>query len=141
MGATSSYFPIPDCIYRRSEVDGAPFYASESAIFGPVHPQETPLVKQLSRELAQRLPQEATIVAPLALGGHVDHRLVRMAVQGLGRRLYYYADLPYVLTRGDELEKLAQAGWTPRLFPLSDGFIRLAGIYRCSRLANQHFLA
>jgi hypothetical protein len=43
-----------------------------------------------------------------------------MAMQGLGRQLYCYADLPYVLTRGDEMEKLAQAGWMPRLFPLSE---------------------
>lgn len=120
MRAISSYFPIPDCIYRRSEVDGIPLYTSESAIFGPIHPQETPLIRQLSLELAQRLPQEATIAAPLALGGHVDHRLVRTALQELGRRLYYYADLPYVLTRADELEKLAQEGWTSRVFPLSD---------------------
>jgi LmbE family N-acetylglucosaminyl deacetylase len=120
MGAMSSYFPIPDCIYRRSEADGAPLYASESDIFGPVHSLEAPLVGQLGEELRRRLPQEAKVVAPLALGGHVDHHLVKFAAQALERPHYYYADLPYVLTRGDELGKLSRAGWKPRIFPISE---------------------
>ncbi len=94
MGATPGYFPVPDCIYRRSEVNGVLLYASEGAIMGPLHPLEGPLLEQLGSALHSRLPTDAEIVVPLALGGHVDHHLVRQAAQGLGRRLWYYADVP-----------------------------------------------
>jgi LmbE family N-acetylglucosaminyl deacetylase len=120
MKATPSYFPIPDCIYRRSGVDGEALYASESAIMGPVHAMEAPLVEQLSRELKRRLPKDAEIVAPLALGGHVDHRLVRRAALGLDRPLWYYADVPYVLSRAEELKKLVKSGWKARVYPVSE---------------------
>ena len=120
MGANPGYFPIPDCIYRRSEVDGAALYASESAIMGPVLPLEAPLVEQLCRELERRLPKDAEIVAPLALGGHVDHRLARQAAQGLERPLWYYADVPYVLSRAEELEKLVDSGWKDAIIPVSE---------------------
>jgi LmbE family N-acetylglucosaminyl deacetylase len=118
--ARPGYFPIPDCIYRRSEVDGAALYASEGAIMGPVHPLEAPLVEQLSRELERRLPKEAEIVAPMALGGHVDHRLVRQAAQELVRPLWYYADVPYALSRAEELKKLDESGWKATTYPVSE---------------------
>jgi hypothetical protein len=87
---------------------------------GPVHPLEAPLVEGLCRELEQRLPKDGEIVAPLALGGHVDHRLVRQAAQGLGRSLWYYADVPYVLSRMEELKKLVESGWKTTIYPVSD---------------------
>ncbi len=120
MGATPSYFPIPDCIYRCSKLDGEALYASESAIMGPVHPLEAPLVEQIRCELERRLPEGAEIVLPLALGGHVDHRLVRLSAQGLGWSLWYYADVPYVLSRQDELKKLLESGWKATVFPVSE---------------------
>jgi LmbE family N-acetylglucosaminyl deacetylase len=87
---------------------------------GPLHPLEGPLLEQLGSALHSRLPTDAEIVVPLALGGHVDHRLVRQAAQGLGRRLWYYADVPYVLSRADELGKLVEAGWRARIYPVSE---------------------
>ena len=33
----------------------------------------------------------------MALGGHVDHRLVRAAAEALARPLHYYADYPYAV--------------------------------------------
>ena len=120
MEATPGHFHIPDCIYRRSELDGVALYTSESAIMGPVHPQEAPLVEQLCRELDRRLPKDAEIIAPLALGGHVDHRLTRQAAQGLGRPLWYYADVPYVLSRAEELKKLVESGWKATIYPVTE---------------------
>ncbi|MBN0048228.1 PIG-L family deacetylase [Streptomyces actuosus] len=35
------------------------------------------------------------ILAPLAVGGHADHLLVRTAAELSGRRVVYYADFPY----------------------------------------------
>jgi hypothetical protein len=54
------------------------------------------LVSLLTEELTQAIPQGAALVSPLTVGGHVDHRLVRAAVEGLSLPAWYYADYPYV---------------------------------------------
>jgi LmbE family N-acetylglucosaminyl deacetylase len=50
------------------------------------------------------MPDNATLVSPLALGRHVDHRLVRasaeLAAKSKGIELLYYPDYPYVLKGG-----------------------------------------
>jgi LmbE family N-acetylglucosaminyl deacetylase len=40
---------------------------------------------------------EIRFVSPMALGGHIDHRLVRAAAESLGASLWYYADYPYAV--------------------------------------------
>lgn len=110
MGAKPRHFPIPDCIYRRGS-DQAPLYASEAAIFGRLHAKEAPLVSQLTAKLARLLPETTEVVCPMGLGEHVDHQLVRLATEGLGRKPWYYADVPYVLQSRDALAKLRQEGW------------------------------
>jgi LmbE family N-acetylglucosaminyl deacetylase len=103
LGAVWRHFSIPDCIYRRSPHDDFPLYASEDEVFGPIHPDEAGLVEHLGEQLLQIVPQEARIVCPLTIGGHVDHRLTRSAVEGLGVELWYYADYPYVHMAGANL--------------------------------------
>ena len=117
------HFSIPDCIYRQDRQTGAYLYASEEAIMGPVHPAELTLLDELSGELARRLPGASRVVAPLALGGHVDHRLVRAAAEKLALPpdvLWFYADYPYVLNSVGELEKLRQSNWQNRLYSVSN---------------------
>ncbi len=119
MGASYRHFDLPDCIYRPGDAQGGPvgrlvdghYYASEEAIFGEVHPAETALVQRLAEDLLRLAPPDAQVVCPLALGGHVDHRLVRRAAEQMGRRLWYYADYPYVLKQGSRLAELAAQGW------------------------------
>jgi LmbE family N-acetylglucosaminyl deacetylase len=101
LGAGARYFGFPDCIYRRDADSGVHLYASEEALFGELHPTEDSLVAQLSTELAQEIPVGAQVVAPLALGGHVDHRLVRAAAEKLETPLWYYADYPYIEESGE----------------------------------------
>jgi hypothetical protein len=36
------------------------------------------------------------LVCPLAIGGHVDHRLTRAAAEIINIPLFYYAEYPYV---------------------------------------------
>jgi LmbE family N-acetylglucosaminyl deacetylase len=45
------------------------------------------------RSVAGRRP--ALVLAPLAVGGHVDHVLARLAAQRSGAPLIYYSDFPY----------------------------------------------
>ena len=86
-------------------------YTSEASLFGQVHPQEAALIDRLSGELRAILPDQATLACPLALGGHVDHKLTRSVVEKLlGSKpdkaswdLWYYADYPYAR---DEIQAL-----------------------------------
>lgn len=119
MGAAARHFPIPDCIYRRGEA-GQFLYPSFEAILDPLCGPEAPLIEQLCQMLAQELPAEAEVVCPLALGGHVDHRLTRAAAERLGRPLWYYADYPYVLDEFERLEQLVAQGWKAVDLPLSE---------------------
>jgi LmbE family N-acetylglucosaminyl deacetylase len=97
VGAAPRHFSIPDCIYRRSPVDGTALYSTEEEIFGSLHPADAGLAAGLSQELLQAAPVETHLVCPLGLGGHVDHQLTRASAEATKRSLWYYADYPYVL--------------------------------------------
>lgn len=120
LGADWRYFKLPDCIYRPGGESGLFYYASEEALFGDIHPGELVMIANLADALRQGLPGDAQVVCPLTLGGHVDHRLTRRAAEQLGRNLWYYADYPYVLDSEQPFEEMLQAGWTSRVFPVSE---------------------
>ena len=138
LGVQTAHLDLPDCIYRKDSATGEALYASEEDIFGPVHPVEAPLVEELSREYARRLPADAMIVAPLSIGGHVDHRLVvRLAYHLLGTGLWqvwFYADFPYIKMASDQVDLLERHGWSHVQHEVSDGglaaWVRAAGCYR-----------
>lgn len=100
IGATVEHLTIVDALYRRSDT-GALFYP-ETEFVDP-HPRDARLAEELSRQLSTRLTQYDTIVCPLAVGGHVDHRITRSAAEMLNRPLWYYADIPYTLKYPDTL--------------------------------------
>jgi len=100
LGARYRHFSIPDAIYRRNPEDGKPLYTSDEDLFRALPASEYGLVEQLADQLKELLPPECQLVCPLALGNHVDHQLVRAAVESTGLPLWYYADLPYVLRAG-----------------------------------------
>lgn len=122
LGARCLHLPVPDCIYRLSPSTEKALYASESAIFGPLHPEETDLIDDLTGMLAQKLHQSTAqpqVICPLGLGGHVDHRLTRAAAERLGHPLWYYPDYPYVLDRFTSFAAYLPEGWEQVLYPLS----------------------
>ncbi len=45
--------------------------------------------------LQKQLHPSILLYGPLGLGGHVDHRLVRMVVDQLGAPAHHYFDFPY----------------------------------------------
>jgi LmbE family N-acetylglucosaminyl deacetylase len=100
LGVGYHHFLIPDCIYRRRPQDGKALIQRAEDLFDPQVEPEEALIAQLTAELAARLPSGATLVSPLALGNHVDHRLTRQAAQRLrppDQGLLFYADFPYAL--------------------------------------------
>jgi len=120
LGAIPHHFNLPDCIYRRSPGEATHLYTSQEDIFGPIHPVEEGLVAQLAADLQVQLPANATVVCPLTLGGHVDHRLTRAAAEQIGCPMWYYADYPYALVEAEKLEALPQSGWETTDFPVSE---------------------
>jgi LmbE family N-acetylglucosaminyl deacetylase len=121
LGADYLHWDIPDCIYRVDPVSGAALYPSGETIFGAVHPAEASLITALAQRMAA-LPPCGRVIAPLAVGRHVDHQLVRAAAeQWQGSALFYYEDYPYV-QRPEALAEapaFSPAEWHPTIIPLT----------------------
>jgi len=94
VGADLVHFDIPDAIYRRSR---AGEYLYTQTIMTPPQPADRGMPRRIATVLKSELREDDTLACPLALGGHVDHILVRRAAESLRRPLHYYADIPYLL--------------------------------------------
>ncbi len=112
--------PLMDCIYRVAPSTREALYASEEALFGEVKPTD-PACEDL--EQAPALPPDAKLYVPLGIGRHVDHQIVRSAVEGwdLPRdQVHYYEDYPYALYTNVLEDVLGeQADWKAITVPLS----------------------
>ncbi|GAB4520017.1 MAG: PIG-L family deacetylase [Anaerolineae bacterium] len=98
LGATVDYLPWPDCIYRTH--GGAVLYPNgDGDIFGEIHPDD-PARALIASALPQAHEDATTLYAPLGVGHHVDHQLVRDWAVALAARytnltIYFYEDYPY----------------------------------------------
>jgi LmbE family N-acetylglucosaminyl deacetylase len=95
---------LPDAIHRG--------YEGDEALLGPPAEDDEPPVDALRREILRLEPQQ--VYVPLAIGGHVDHRLTRNAVLALldeppswvmpapdlVGRVSFYEDFPYAWWNG-----------------------------------------
>lgn len=125
MGTAYHHFSVPDCIYRHSDAPDGYLYPSEDAILGEIHPAERKLIDSLSDMIVKMLPQNAVLVSPLALGGHVDHRLTRAAAKQVDHPLWYYADYPYVLDEPEWPDLLGIGTDHSHLFEISQAGLRV----------------
>lgn len=99
LGAEVQYLDVLDCLYRVSPETGAALYPSEESLWGDVHPQDATLAKLKSIALP---PDVALIYAPLAVGTHVDHQIVRdwgFWLAANGYKVACYEDYPYMRDR------------------------------------------
>jgi LmbE family N-acetylglucosaminyl deacetylase len=117
VGAETCHFGIADCIYRRS-AQGDLLYTED--VFGSRHPLEAGLDVEIAEALKEELRPGDSLVCPLTIGKHLDHVLTRQAVERLGLPLRYYADIPYLLNKPEELAP-AVTGMEQELFPVSTG--------------------
>lgn len=115
LGAKTVHFDLPDCIYRRGP-DGEPLYQD---IFVQPHEDEAHLPDQIAQTIAPLLRAEDQVICQFGIGGHVDHILVRQAVEQLNRPLWYVADLPYLFNQPGELAPKT-AGMATSLHPLTE---------------------
>lgn len=144
LGAEVVFWAYYDCIYRQ--VEGEFLYTHHDAVFGQVHPAEYPLVAELAARLTalgQQTP-DCRFYAPLAIGSHVDHRLVRTAAIKLlsssttPGQVCFYEDFPYVTKPGALAAALAEfdAVWTARLIPIDvETKIKIIAGYQSQLLA------
>lgn len=98
LGATPIHLNLLDAIYRR-DAHGAPLYTNtDDFIGGAVHPRDWQVqLPQAQAALAPLIRAATWVYGPLAIGGHVDHAIVRRAVESLASRsaIRYYEDFPY----------------------------------------------
>lgn len=119
LGAETVHLDIPDCIYRRGP-DGEPLYVD---IYVQPHPAEAQLPDQIAQMIASRLLPGDQILCQLGVGKHVDHLLVRQAVEKLERPLWYVADIPYLFKEPGELAPRV-AGMEEHLFKVTEAGLR-----------------
>lgn len=107
LGADYWHGSLHDAPYR--DLAGAPFYEENHELFGAVHPIDRENVLPAMANILVHLPPAGRMVAPLALGNHVDHQLVREAAWAYrGRTLQFYEDYPYARLPG-ALERVIPA--------------------------------
>jgi LmbE family N-acetylglucosaminyl deacetylase len=134
LGAESLHWPYPDCIYRTTS--GGEFaYASFESLWGQIHLAEATLVRELAARItALPLSPEGILCAPLTVGRHVDHRIVRQAAESAGRPLVYYEDYPYAEDQSAVETTVAGSQWGSELVSLSqdalNGKIAAVACYR-----------
>jgi len=98
VGAKTVHFDFLDCIYRRGK-NGDWLY---SDVFVPPHADEEDLPARIAESISTRLKPTDQLVCQLALGSHVDHVIMRSAVELLALPVLYDVDIPYLFNHPDE---------------------------------------
>lgn len=122
IGAEGLSLGLIDAALRRS---GSSYsYADVQALFGPLAPADEPLCSLLAAELTEVLAPNDLLYVPLSgPRAHVDHRIVRLAVERLcGRTARYYNEFPYALE--------ASCARTDASGVADEGWLAAAGLYR-----------
>lgn len=119
LGAQPRYFDYLDCIYRQGK-SGEWLYGG---IFVPPHEEEADLPARIAESISARLTSDDQLVCQLGIGSHVDHVLVRSAVDLLQRPTLYYADIPYLLNAPEELAPKT-AGMKENAFVVDEAGLR-----------------
>lgn len=97
-----------DAVYRLDS-NGNARYDTVQAIFGAIHPEETDYDLALLEWVRPYVPANAFVLAPWAIGNHVDHQLtykVGRLLEAEGWEVGYYEDVPYV-------DKIDIGNWEP----------------------------
>lgn len=119
LGASVVHLDLLEAIYRKGDED-QPLYPDREAIFGEADVQDADTLNSLIESLAGLDLESARLYCPLGIGGHVDHRLLRLAAEALRRPLTYYREFPYA-TRGESIpDELGLPAGAWRTYPLTD---------------------
>ncbi|MCJ7567073.1 MAG: PIG-L family deacetylase [Anaerolineales bacterium] len=122
LGSAVVHLNFPDAIYR-ADPEVMPMYPSEEALFGEVHAQDMDLVEQIWGAFMDVDLSMAEVYCPLAMGGHVDHRIIRLAAEMCKRPLTYYFDFPYAARGGEVPPELGRPSGECVFVPLTEDTI------------------
>ncbi len=93
---------LPEVILRTGEMDSATFLDPSS---NPIPDDlDGSMISDIEAVIQPWISGADRIIAPLGVGGHLDHRLVREAARGLvdADRLEFYEDRPYASYASDD---------------------------------------
>jgi LmbE family N-acetylglucosaminyl deacetylase len=114
LGAAPRHFGLLDAIYR-DRPDGSPVYTE---LFVPIDPAEAEFPARVTEAISGLLEPGDIVTGPLCMGGHVDHRVVRAALERIGLPLWFYADIPYLIRHPGDLAPTT-AAMSPTRFDVS----------------------
>jgi LmbE family N-acetylglucosaminyl deacetylase len=95
-------------------------------VSGKMSPHDASTLQQVADALALLASgTPGPVLAPLAVGGHVDHLLVRIAAECSGRRVVYYSEFPYNRRHAPDSDfvrrnSLTEAVWSRGIAEKSD---------------------
>jgi LmbE family N-acetylglucosaminyl deacetylase len=107
LGADGLWAGLRDAPFRSAR------YRSFSGIVLDRDPLDAAVEEKADAWLARVLERAAPrrLLAPLAVGGHVDHRLAyAVAARATGPERWFYEDRPYALVRGQVERRLRELG-------------------------------
>jgi len=119
LGCRPEHAGLVEAPYRLDPA-GRPLYASLDALYGTLAEAEEPSVERLAARLAAL--DAHRIVAPLGVGGHVDHRLVRRAAERARPDALFYEEFPYTEWKWRALDRALgrRADWRCEAIELTD---------------------
>jgi LmbE family N-acetylglucosaminyl deacetylase len=91
------YLNFIDAAFRKN-IFGKNIYINSSEQFdGVVFKEDKSLVIQISNEISKYINNQhnSVFLVPLGIGGHVDHVIVRKAIEALNQPIIYWEDYPY----------------------------------------------
>ncbi len=91
-----------DAIYRSYPISNEPLYQNPIDIFGSIHELDRQLIIDISRKLESliKYSENNLFLAPLSIGGHVDHEITRLSAEvSIQDQLLYYEDCPYAFQK------------------------------------------
>ena len=125
LGCTFRHLYYPDCIYRRDPQTNEPIIKNDDDLFSEDYQIETDLLQNLTKDLKSRLKYEAEIISPLGMGGHIDHRVTRMAAEKLGVPLWFYADYPYAAKNPEKVNAFLPETAVPEVMDITEAGIEM----------------
>lgn len=114
LGAKATHLDFPDCIYRKGN-NGEFLYSHP---ISPIHPFDEKLVLEISQKLSDHIPGHSQVICQLAIGSHVDHVLVRKAMEQLKHPVKFMEDFPYILNNKNDV-KSKTIGLSPFIHTIS----------------------
>jgi LmbE family N-acetylglucosaminyl deacetylase len=91
------HFDFPDCVYRTID-QNQPLVEKEEDLFQNTPGSQKNILIQITQQISNFIKKDDILISPLAIGGHIDHHIVKDALKKIKNiDKYYYQDYPYQL--------------------------------------------